>query len=444
MKSTIGFAAVLTLTVVPAHLVRAVPIEASDRQAVVEELAKALSEIYVFAEAGEKYAADIRTRAAAGEYASIEDDAALADRLTRDLQAVHADKHLRVVTAADPRAERFRPPPPPDPGSPAVDPRAERVARERRANFGFTRLEVLPGNVGVLELRGFVPAEIAGETGTAAMRFLANCDAIIFDLRKNGGGSPSMIQLLTSYLVPEHPQHINSFYMREGDETIQFHTLPYVPGTRLPDAEVFVLTSSITFSAAEEFTYNLQAMERATVVGDTTGGGAHPVRPAPLGAGMIAVIPFGRAVNPVTGTNWEGTGVVPHIACEADEALDVAYAEALRRLADRAPDELRKTELAWTLEEAAARRSPAALGAKAVASLTGTYGARTVKSERGRLWLQPETGPTLELLPLREDVFTLLDSQTPTRVTFVRSRGGRASEIVISGPAGEIARFPRS
>jgi C-terminal processing protease CtpA/Prc len=325
-----------------------------------------------------------------------------------------------------------------------VDPQAERIARERRGNFGFTRLEVLPGNVGVLELRSFVPAEVAGETGAAAMRFLSHCDAVIFDLRKNGGGSPSMIQLLTSYLVPEHPQHINSFYMREGDETIQFHTLPYVPGTRLPDAEVFVLTSSITFSAAEEFTYNLQAMERATVVGDTTGGGAHPVRPAPLGAGMIAVIPFGRAVNPVTGTNWEGTGVRPHIACEADEALDVAYAEALRRLAERTPDEVRKTELAWTLEEAAARRNPAALGAKAVTRLTGTYGARTVKSERGRLWLQPETGPTLELLPLGDDLFTVLDSPTPTRVSFVRGQGGRAAEIVISGPAGEIARFPRS
>jgi hypothetical protein len=440
MRSEVWSATLVVVALARAAAAPAAPIEAADRQQVVEALAKAVSEVYVFADVGEQYATALRSRAAAGDYASIADDAALADRLTRDLQEVHPDKHLRVLTAQDPRAERFRPPA----GPPGADPMADRIARERRGNFGFTRLEILPGNVGVLELRGFVPAELAGETGSAAMRFLANCDAIIFDLRKNGGGSPSMIQLLISYLVPEHPQHINSFYVREGDETIQFHTLPFVPGPRMPETEVFVLTSRQTFSAAEEFTYNLQAMERATIVGDTTGGGAHPVRPAPLGAGLLATIPFGRAVNPVTGTNWEGTGVAPHLPCAAHDALDVAYAEALRRLAERAPDELRRTELTWAREEAEARRRPIAMEAKKTALLAGAYGARTVKAERGRLWLAPETGPTLELMPLGEDLFAVQDSPTPTRVTFVRGNGGRATEIVLSGPAGEIARFPRN
>ncbi|MFN8177105.1 MAG: S41 family peptidase [bacterium] len=442
MRRVSSLAALAAFLVYPGAA-RPAPIDATARHDAVEALAAGVSDVYVFADIGKQYADSLRARLAGGAYDAIADDAALADRLTTDLQAIHPDKHLRVLTATDPRGERFRPPGS-RAGAPPGDPRASMLARERTVNFGFARVEILPGNVGLVDLRSFDPAEIAGETAVAAMRFLGNCDAVIFDLRKNGGGSPTMIQLLVSYLVGEDPEHINDFYIREGDETRQFHTLPYVPGTRLKDADVFVLTSRRTFSAAEEFTYDLQALKRGTVVGDTTGGGAHPVRPVPLAGGLIATVPFGRAINPVTGKDWEGTGVIPDLPCAADDALDVAHAEALRRLAEHAKDDARKTELAWALDDVNARLKPPSLEPRTLEQLTGSYGARAVALERGRLWLRPEVGPMLELSPLGKDVFAAMGAPSPLRVTFVRAKGGRASELVLTSPSGEIGRFARS
>ena len=150
------------------------------------------------------------------------------------------------------------------------------LAQLRRENFYFERVERLDGNVGYLDFRQFVDARLAGATAVAAMNFLSNCDAIIIDLRQNGGGEPSMIQLLTSYFFDE-PKHINSFYVRYSDSIEQFWTQAYVPGKKMPDVPLYVLTSSYTFSGAEEFTYNLKNLKRATIIGETTGGGAHPV-----------------------------------------------------------------------------------------------------------------------------------------------------------------------
>jgi len=138
----------------------------------------------------------------------------------------------------------------------------------------------------------------AGGTAVAAMKFLGNCDAVIIDLRDNGGGSPSMIQLISSYFLDEST-HRNSFYIRKTDEMKQFWSYEHVDGKRLTDAPVCILTSNYTFSGAEEFTDNMKNLERATIIGETTGGGAHPTE-RKLFAGLCVKIsvPFGRAVNP--------------------------------------------------------------------------------------------------------------------------------------------------
>ena len=146
-------------------------------------------------------------------------------------------------------------------------------------NFGFEKVERLKGNVGYIDLRGFTPAEFSAETIVAAMNFVANTDALIFDLRQNGGGDPATVALLSSYLFGPEPVHLNSLYWREGDTTHQWWTLPFVPGKRYAGKDVYVLTSKRTFSAAEEFTYNLKNLKRATIIGETTGGGAHPGGP---------------------------------------------------------------------------------------------------------------------------------------------------------------------
>jgi C-terminal processing protease CtpA/Prc len=204
-------------------------------------------------------------------------------------------------------------------------------ANMERNNCAFEKVERLPSNVGYVKFNGFAPPDVCGPTATAAMNFLGNVDAIIFDLRQNGGGDPAMVALISTYLFDE-PTHLNDLYNRKEDKTTQFWTLPYVPGKRLAGKPVFVLTSKRTFSGAEEFTYNLKNLKRATIVGETTGGGAHPVDGHRLDDHFMIGVPFARAVNPISKTNWEGTGVEPDVKVPADQALDVARKMAEEQL----------------------------------------------------------------------------------------------------------------
>jgi C-terminal processing protease CtpA/Prc len=204
----------------------------------------------------------------------------------------------------------------------------------RLDNFGIRRVERLDGNVGYIDLRRMpVPAN-AGPAIAAAMELVAGTYALIIDLRKNGGGAAEGVTFWCSYLLTEEPTHLNDIFHADTGETRQFWALPYVPGTRYVDKPVYVLISHRTFSGGEELCYNLQALGRAELIGETTGGGAHPTRGFPISPAVMIGIPFARSINPVTGTNWEGTGVVPDVAATAEQAYDVAYAKALRHVLD--------------------------------------------------------------------------------------------------------------
>ena len=171
------------------------------------------------------------------------------------------------------------------------------------------------------------------DTAVAAMAFVQNCDALVFDLRRNGGGSPGMVNFLSSHFFAE-PTHLNSLWFRESDSTQDFWSLPGVPGVQRPEVPIVVLTSGDTFSGAEEFAYSLQALGRATLVGARTRGGAHPGRHIALGGPFGVFMPTGKAINPVTGTNWEGRGVIPDVEVPAEQALERALTD-LRPLAAR-------------------------------------------------------------------------------------------------------------
>jgi retinol-binding protein 3 len=305
-------------------------IDARERTEVIEGALKHLNKAYVFPEVAKQMDEAVRARAARGEYDSLTSATALAKTLTDHLQEVSRDKHLRVRYEADGIPEER--------GGPTPEERARFVENSRRTNFGVERVERLPGNIGYLDLRGFSGLPEASETAVAAMNLLANTDALIVDLRKNGGGSPAMIGLITSYLF-EDPVHLNDFYWRETDETRQFWTSPHVQGRRYgKDKPVYVLTANRTFSAAEEFTYNLKNLKRATIVGETTGGGAHPGGPRRINGHFAVWVPAGRAINPITKTNWEGTGVEPDIKVPANLALKTAQVDALKKLQDNATD----------------------------------------------------------------------------------------------------------
>ena len=305
-------------------------VSATMRDEVIDGVVRRLRERYVFPEVGERMEAHVRTRVEAGDYAEIATAKALAELLTEDIREISNDGHLRVRYSAAPR---------PIHEQESIFDNPERIAEyqqsARLANYGYRKVERLAGNVGYIEQIGLHDVTVTAPTAMAAFNLIADTDALIVDLRANGGGDPRHVALICSYLLPEEPVHLNSFYSREDDSVEQFWSWPWVPGRRYLDKPVWVLTSSSTFSGAEELSYNLKTLGRATLVGETTGGGAHPVNMYQINAHFEISIPFARAINPVTGTNWEGSGVSPDIHVPAADALDTAYRLALRAVLDR-------------------------------------------------------------------------------------------------------------
>jgi retinol-binding protein 3 len=300
------------------------PLSAEERTKVIEVLAQTLETKYVFPDVGKQMAQQVRKNLEEGKYNEIENISLFAQTLTRELREICSDKHLSVRAGA---------PQPRNGGS---------QNSARASNYGFAKVEMLPGNIGYLKFDYFDPSEGAKKVAAAAMQFLENADAIIFDLRENGGGSPEMIAFLQTYLF-DKKVHLNSFYNRAEDSTSESWTLDEVPGKRFGEKKpVYVLTSSYTFSGAEEFSYNLQQMKRGTIVGEKTGGGAHPVRSVPLGKRMGMSLPFARAINPISKTNWEGIGVIPHVAAPSDQALQKATELAQKAIADTSKNDSEK------------------------------------------------------------------------------------------------------
>ena len=292
---------------------------------IIDALLDMLRAHYVFPETAQEMELAIRQHQDNGEYDALNDAAAFAETLTAHLHEISKDRHLRVSYSSREL--------PVEDENVKVDDEAWDREFGPHVNYGFDKVERLPGNIGYLEFRAFFSPKYAAEVGIAAMNFLANTYALIIDLRRNHGGSPEMVALLCSYLFDEKMEHLNSLYWRNNDSTQQFWTLPYVPGKRFGSQKpVYVLTSTETFSGAEEFTYNLKNLKRATIIGETTGGGAHPGDVYRLSAHFESFIPTGRAINPISGTNWEGTGVEPDIAVQRDEAFKVAYTMALKQV----------------------------------------------------------------------------------------------------------------
>ncbi|GAA1725867.1 S41 family peptidase [Nonomuraea bangladeshensis] len=289
---------------------------------VINETARLLTEHYVFPEIAEQLTDLLRRRLAEGAY-----DAGTAEELARlvtaDLQSVNGDKHLRLKHHADPVS--------PEQGAATL----ESIRRDFDTSLGGApRVELLDGGVAVVELAPMLfPLEWAAEPLSAALTLASRAQALIVDLRNNRGGDPNTVAFVCSYLLDERT-HLNSMYWRSGERSEQSWSLPHVPGARFGGSKpLYVLSSDSTFSAAEELAYDLQQLGRAVVVGEPTRGGAHPCKGWTVHPHLEVTVPTGRAINPVSGTNWEGTGVQPDIPCAAAESLDQAHALALARLA---------------------------------------------------------------------------------------------------------------
>jgi len=370
----------------------------------IDSIGNKLKANYIFPEVADKMIAALENNFKKGNYKTITDPQEFANQLTEDLQSVSHDKHLRVRFDPEGIAERERVVTAAD----SIKYLNDYIGSMQRRNFGFNKVEILEGNIGYLDLRSFSDTEYAGETAVAAMNFLSNTDAIIIDLRQNGGGSPAMIQLITSYLYGAEPVHLNNFYWRPSDTHTQTWTLPHVSGKRNPDADVFVLTSNRTFSAAEEFSYNLKNLERATLIGETTGGGAHPGGSRAATDQFTIWLPTGRAISPITKTNWEGVGVVPHIEVSADKALEVAKIKALETLIAKSNDAETVGFYDWSLQGLKTLSDPITLDESILKSYVGAYGPRMITFENGTLYYQRDSGTKYVLKPMKQNEFMLV------------------------------------
>ncbi|NUR59516.1 MAG: S41 family peptidase [Catenulispora sp.] len=289
---------------------------------VIDETARLLTENYVFPEIAEQLAALLRRRLAEGAY-DVDGAEELAGLVTADLQSVNDDKHLRLKYHDVPVS--------PEQGAATL----ESIRRDFDTSLGGApRVELLDGGVAVVELAPMLfPLDWAAEPLGAALTLASRAQALVVDLRNNRGGDPETVAFVCSYLLNKRT-HLNTMYWRRGERTEQSWSLPHVPGARFGGSKpLYVLSSDSTFSAAEELAYDLQQLGRAVIVGERTRGGAHPCKGWTVHPHLEATIPTGRAVNPVSGTNWEGTGVQPDVPCAAAEALDRAHALALARLA---------------------------------------------------------------------------------------------------------------
>jgi len=301
-------------------------IDTTTHTEIVQCLSEKLKAYYVFPDVAEQICKSLQKHLGCGDYTDIMDGEFFASALTVHIQEVSQDKHLIVRWYSEPL---------PDHEGPLAKNQAwmnEWHLRAELDNYGLHKLERLPGNVGYMDIREFYYPSWGGDSAVAAMNFLANTNVLIVDLCKCRGGDPDMVALICSYLFGDKRTHLNSLYWRDQDVTEQYWTLPYIPGKHFGDKPVYVLICKDTFSGGEEFAYDLKTRQRAILVGETTGGGANIGTPYRLHLHFEVFIPIGRAINPITGANWEGCGVTPDVSVPQEQAFKVAYIMALKSI----------------------------------------------------------------------------------------------------------------
>lgn len=402
-----------------------------DARAAVAEIRRVLAANYVLPEMRPKLDAALAKGLAEGRY-DVADPRAFAERINADLAATAHDKHLNFRYAPE-QASRLAARPRDDDDAP---PSADDIAQANRHNHGIVELKLLPGNIRYMDMDGFV---WAGPSSAAAfdnaMRFLAGGDAIVIDLRHNGGGSPEAVQYLVShFLAPDTP--LVTFYMGASkvDHVAALRTLP---AGRLVGKPLYVLTSGRTASAAEEFTGHVAGYRLGETIGETTAGAGFRNAFFAVPGGFVMSVSVGRAVLASTGKDWEGVGIPASTAVPVDKALDVARIHAMRRLAQTAAPR----------EKAAFEGMAAVLAAKVepvtpalpLAAYAGRYGERIVAADAGGLTWQRQNGPKARMIALGPNLFAF-EEDPLTRVEFKVAGSAVTGLDIIRGDGSRVAQ----
>jgi len=396
----------------------------------IQKMTDLIDEYYPFPEKAQKMIAHIQKKLSLGEYDNVEDASKLAQTLTRELQGISEDYHITVIFSPKDAAQISE--------NQKLDPLDENYESNwwqwvHSDNFGIPKIEYLIGNIGYIDIRYFAPVNLAGDVAIAAMNFLARCDALIFDLRQCGGGDPFMTQLLQSYLYDKNkkPKLLLTKYHHAKNEVQQKWTYPYIPGKRLPEVPVYILTSSRTFSGGEDMAYSLKHHGRATIIGEITGGGAHPVTELLPGEGYILILPEGYPTHPVTNSNWEGSGVQPHIEISSENALETAHRLAIQNLYKNDENQGDAHILNWYLQRLDAIYKPLKLNPSMLEKFTGVYRDYEVTLKAGSLILSRiGRRDNWVMVPISENTFT---ADEDYNVRFEMSEDDSASALIWLG-----------
>jgi hypothetical protein len=325
-------------TVLTLSLAQAQQVTNAEKKSTIDTLLAKIENHYVYPDVAKKMTEAVRKRVRAHAYDTVTSGTVLAKMLTEDLRSVSHDGHLGIDYSAGVIPDEV---PGTPPSQQVIDDFRKQGADD---NFAFRKLEILEGNIGYLKLNIFWPGDWIKEAAAGAMAMLANSDAVILDLRDNHGFAPDGVILIESYFFKDE-MHMTDQVNNDEHSMRQYWTLPVVPGNRLPDKKLYLLVSHDTFSAGEDFAYNMQALKRATVIGEATGGGAHGTRPYRINSHFSAGIPFSYSINPVTHTDWEGRGVQPDIIAAKEQALVVAEVIIIKDMLTSSKDENRKKYL---------------------------------------------------------------------------------------------------
>jgi hypothetical protein len=411
-------------------------LSADKRGSVIREVAEVIDSNYFDADKAHKISKELLNDLSAGKYNDIKDSNMLAAEMTKTLSK--HDKHFNMRFTGGQEQQRVR-------QRSHASNESDPYAALRRRNFGYSEVKLLPGNVGYIKLNEFADIQGAIETAIGALKFIENTDAVVFDLRENTGGAPSMVQFLISHFLPSGGETlINTFVSRDREYPREMWSLNTHPVGNRPEVPLYILTSGSTGSAGEAFPYHLKAMGRGTVVGETTYGAGNPGHPFALdGENYSLFISTGGARNPITHTNWEGTGAIPNIDVSAELALDTALVDIYKKLGESNEDPIQKMSLDWATELLSIKLNPVVLSEKDMQRYQGVFGSRKVYVENGELLYQREGASVLHLVPLGNDRFAFSESDN-YRIVIKADTNGKAETMTLHISDGQVINNPKA
>jgi len=418
----------ITLTACPSFLfAQKMTINQEEKLQLLENVTHLINTYYVYPDKAEEITSFLKKLYATGKYDSFNNPTELENELTKNIFFISKDKHIRIEY--NPGLEndilKFN-----ASGKDADKISQADLTKERQKNFYFRKVQILPSNIGYIEFTNFArPGKEANKTLTAVMQFIRNTDALIIDLRNNYGGNGAMVNEILGYFFE------NRIYAGKAFNRIDNKwTDSYVGSTRKKSEKLFfnkpvyILTSSATFSAAEGFTYALQYLKNAVVIGETTRGGAHLTRSFSLGNGFVGFIPYARFENAITKTDWEGKGIIPDIPATSENSLLIAQQEILNRKSLSA-DENEKKKINWLLNYYKSKTATINVSSGKAKSYEGRYAEFEVKFENNELKIRDTNQPVIQFKNLKPITETFFQAAEDYQIEFLNDADGHFNAI---------------